>query len=48
LVSRGFDADGADAFVEVVDDALVEAIELGLVFGLQAGIGADGTEKASG
>jgi hypothetical protein len=34
LISSGFGADGADEFVEVVNDALIEAIEW--VFGLQA------------
>jgi len=32
----GFEADGADEGVEIVDDALIEAIELGSPFGIRA------------
>jgi hypothetical protein len=30
-VSRGFEADGLDEGIEIVDDALIEAIELGSI-----------------
>jgi len=46
VVSRGFEADGADEGVEIVDDALIEAIELGSPLGFEPGICFDGTEKA--
>jgi hypothetical protein len=34
LDSRGFEAHRADECVEIVDNALIEAIELGSLFGL--------------
>ena len=46
LDSRSFEADRADERVEIVDNALIKAIELGSVFGLQASITSDGAEKA--
>jgi hypothetical protein len=48
LDSRGFEADRADECVEVVDKTLIKSIELGSVFGLQAGVTGDGTEKPRG
>jgi hypothetical protein len=46
MESRGFEADGSDEGVEIVDDALIEAIELGSPLGFEPGICFDGTEKA--
>ena len=46
LDSRSFEADRADERVEIVDNALIEAVELGSLFGLQASITSDGAEKA--
>ena len=39
VVSCGFEADGFDECVEIIDDALVEAIELGSVLVLELGVG---------
>ena len=47
-VSRSFEAEGADEGVEVIDDALVEAIELRSLLLVDSGIRADGAEKGSG
>ena len=44
--SRGFEADGSDEGIEIVDDALIEAIELSSPLGFEPGICFDGTEKA--
>jgi hypothetical protein len=44
--SRGFEADGSDEGVEIVDDALIKAIELRSPLGLESGICFDGAEKA--
>ena len=44
--SRGFEADGLDEGVEIVDDALIEAIELRSFLGFEPGVCLDGTEKA--
>ena len=46
--SRGFEADGLNEPVEIVDDALVEAVELLSVLVLEAGVGRDGREEAGG
>ena len=43
--SRGFEADGSDEVVEIVDDALIEAIELRSSLGFEPGICGDGAEK---
>ena len=48
VLSRGFEADGAHERVEVVDDALIEAIELSSLLLVDSGICADGAEKAGG
>jgi hypothetical protein len=37
--SRGFEADGADEGIEIVDDTLVQAIELRPPLGLEPGSG---------
>src|SRR6266852_8471117 len=44
--SRGFEPDGSDEGVEIVDDALIKAIELRSPLGLESGICIDGAEKA--
>jgi len=44
--SRGFEADGSDEGIEIVDDALVEAIELRSPLRFEPGICFDGAEKA--
>ena len=44
--SRGFEADGSDEGIEIVDDALIEAIELRSPLGFEPGICFDGAEKA--
>src|SRR5271166_2100711 len=46
--SCGFEADGLNELVEIVDDALVEAVELRSVLALEAGVGLDGREEAGG
>ena len=43
--SRGFEADGSDERVEIVGDALIEAIELGSPLGFKPGICFDGAEE---
>ena len=47
-VSRGFEAEGADEGIEVIDDALVEAIELRSLLLVDSSIRTDGAEKGSG
>ena len=47
-MSRGFEADGADEGIEIIDDALIEAIELRSLLLVEPGIRADGAEKTSG
>jgi hypothetical protein len=47
-VLRGFEANGADKPVEVVNDALIEAIELGSALMAEPGISCDRAEKARG
>jgi hypothetical protein len=44
--SRGFEADGSDEGIEIVDDALIESIELRSPLAFEPGICFDGTEKA--
>ena len=44
--SRGFEADGSDEGVEIVDDALVKAVKLGSLASFELGICFDGAEKA--
>jgi hypothetical protein len=44
--SRGFQADGLDERVQIVDDTLVEAVKLGSPPGVEAGVLFDVTEKA--
>ena len=46
--SCGFEADGLDEVVEVVDDALIEAVELRSALALELGVGADRREKTGG
>ena len=43
---RGFEADGSHEGVEIVDDALVEAIKLRSPLELEPGIRFEGAEKA--
>jgi hypothetical protein len=40
--SCGLEADGLNELVKVVDDALVEAVELGPVLAVDPGVGLDG------
>ena len=44
--SRGFEADRSDQGVEIIDDALVEAVELRPPLGFEPSIRLDGAEKA--
>ena len=46
LESRGFEADRSDQGVEIVDDALVEAVELRSPLGFEPSIRLDGAEEA--
>ncbi len=46
MESRGFEANGSDESVEIVDDALIEAIELRSPLGFELGGCFDGAEKA--
>jgi hypothetical protein len=46
LKSRGFEADGSYEGIEIVDDALIEAIELRSPLGFEPGICFDGAEQA--
>jgi hypothetical protein len=46
--SCGFEADRADESVEVIDDALIEAVEVRPLLLVDSSIRADGTEKAGG
>ena len=48
MESRGFEADSSDEGVEIVDDALIEAIELRLPLGFELRICFDGAEQACG
>ena len=48
LESRGFEADGSDEGIEIVDDALIKAIELRSPLGFEPCICLDGAEKACG
>ena len=43
--SRGFEADGSDEGVEIVDDALIEAIELRSPLGFKQSICSDGAKE---
>ena len=45
-MSCGFEADGANESIKIVDDALIEAIELGSLWLIDLVICADGAEKA--
>jgi len=44
--SGGLEADGSNEGIEIVDDALIKAIELRSPLGLESGICFDGAEKA--
>jgi len=46
LKSRRFQADGSDEGIEIVDDALTEAIELRSAVGFEPFVSFDGAEKA--
>jgi len=46
--SRGFETDSSDEGIEIVDDALIEAIELRSPLGFELGVCSDGAEKACG
>jgi len=39
--SRGFEADGSDEDIEIIDDALVEPIELRLLLAMKSAVGAE-------
>jgi hypothetical protein len=47
-LSRGFEADGANEGIEIIDDALIEAIELRSLVLINLAICTDGAEKAGG
>ena len=47
-VSRGFESDGVDERVEVIDDALVEAIELRSALAGKRGVGPHWRQQAGG
>ena len=47
-LSCGFEADSVDEGIEVIDDALVEAVELRSPLVMEASIRAYGAEKAGG
>ena len=47
-LSCGFEADGLDECIKVIDDAVIEAVELGSLFIPDSSIGGDGAEKACG
>ena len=46
--SGGFETDGPDEDIEIVDDALVKAVELRLLFGFEPSVWLDRAEKACG
>src|SRR5271166_2371598 len=46
--SGGLKADSLNELVEIVDDALVEAVELGPVLAVEPGVGLDRREEAGG
>jgi hypothetical protein len=48
LISSGFEADGANQAVEVIDDFLRETIELRSLVRFEAGICVDGSEQTGG
>ena len=48
MKSRGFEADGSDEGIEIIDHALVEAIELRSPLGFELCIGFYGAQKACG
>ena len=48
LKSRRFQADGSDEGIEIVDDALIEAIELRSPLGLESFVSFEGAEEAGG
>ena len=47
-LSCGFEADSADKGIEIIDDALVEAIELSALLLVESGIRAYRAEKTGG
>ena len=47
-MSCGFESDGVDEGIKIIDDAVVEAIELRSFLVRDFGIGADGAEKPRG
>jgi hypothetical protein len=47
-LSRGFEADGADEGIEIIDDALIEAIDLRSLLLIDLAICANRAEKAGG
>jgi hypothetical protein len=47
-LSCGFEADGANEGIEIIDNALIEAIELRSPLGLKPCVCFDGAEKACG
>jgi hypothetical protein len=48
ILSCGFEANGADQRIEIIDDALVEVIELRPLLLVEAIVCADGAEQAGG
>jgi hypothetical protein len=47
-LSCGFEADGANEGIEIINNALIEAIKLGSPLGLKSDVCFDGAEKACG
>jgi hypothetical protein len=47
-LSRGLEADGGNEGIEIIDDALIEAIKLRSPLGLKPAVSFDGAEKACG
>jgi hypothetical protein len=45
-LSCGLEADGANEGIEIIDNALIEAIKLRSPLGLKSGVCFDGVEKA--
>ena len=48
MLSCGFEPDGLDERIKIIDDAVVKAIELRSLFVRDFGISADGAKKARG
>ena len=46
--SRGFETDGLDEDIEIIDDALVKAVELRSPFGFEPSVWLDRAQNACG